>query len=90
VWQWQRTPCPRPAPAGQGTVPAAVPSAVPGGAGTARRAGRSCCPGLCTPAQRPHLLAVRPRSRGNGNEMEQQKDGEIRLPALPQQIKRWD
>lgn len=31
-----------------------------------------------------------PRSRGSSNEMEQQKDGEIRLPALPQQIKRWD
>lgn len=30
------------------------------------------------------------RSRGSRNEMEQQKDGEIRLPALPQQIKRWD
>ena len=31
-----------------------------------------------------------PRSCGSSNEMEQQKDGEIRLPALPQQIKRWD
>lgn len=58
--------------------------------GAARCAGRSCCPGLAAPAGLPRRLAVRPRSRGSRNEMEQQKDGEIRLPALPQQIKRWD
>lgn len=77
-------------------MPAAGASsvAVPGGAdaagGAARCAGRSCCPGLAAPPGLPRWLAVRPRSRGSRNEMEQQKDGEIRLPALPQQIKRWD
>lgn len=76
-----------------GAVPAArrcQPARMLRPGGAARCAGRSCCPGLAAPARLLRSLAVRPRSRGSRNEMEQQKDGEIRLPALPQQIKRWD